>query len=58
MGEIRRKLTPDPDHFRRVTSNIVPPNPGSDAFHAALGLVPVGTAERAGKMVTCLGKRF
>ncbi|MFH6784205.1 MULTISPECIES: GNAT family N-acetyltransferase [Methylobacterium] len=25
--------------------NRVPPNPGSDAFHAALGFAPVGTAE-------------
>ena len=24
--------------------NQVPPNPGSDAFHAALGFAPVGTA--------------
>lgn len=36
--------------------NSDPPNPGSDAFHAALGFVPVGTAEIHGgkKTVTYL----
>lgn len=40
--------------------NSDPPNPASDAFHAALGFVPVGTAEIHGgkKTVTYLERRF
>ena len=37
--------------------NADPPNPVSDAFHAALGFVPVGTAQLAnGKIVTYLAR--
>lgn len=40
--------------------NSDPPNPGSDAFHAALGFVPVGTAAIHGgkKTVTYLERRL
>ncbi|OYX06411.1 MAG: GNAT family N-acetyltransferase [Caulobacter vibrioides] len=40
--------------------NSDPPNPASDAFHAALGFVPVGTAEIHGgkKTVTYLERRL
>lgn len=40
--------------------NSDPPNPASDAFHAALGFVPVGTAEIQGgkKTVTYLERRL
>ncbi|MCK5911212.1 MAG: GNAT family N-acetyltransferase [Caulobacter sp.] len=40
--------------------NADPPNPASDAFHAALGFIPVGTAEIHGgeKTVTYLERRL
>jgi uncharacterized protein len=40
--------------------NSVPPNPGSDAFHAALGFAEVGRAELAdrGKTVRYLARRL
>lgn len=34
--------------------NIDPPNPVSEAFHAAMGFVPVGTASRDGRTVRYL----
>ena len=34
--------------------NSVPPNPASDAFHAAMGFVPVGEAAQGGKTVRYL----
>lgn len=48
-------------HARIVCEvNSDPPNPASDAFHAALGFVPVGTAEIHGgkKTVTYLERRL
>lgn len=48
-------------HARVVCEvNSDPPNPASDAFHAALGFVPVGTAEIHGgkKTVTYLERRL
>ncbi|AAK25374.1 GNAT family N-acetyltransferase [Caulobacter vibrioides] len=48
-------------HARIVCEvNSDPPNPVSDAFHAALGFVPVGTAEIHGgkKTVTYLERRL
>jgi len=48
-------------HARVVCEvNSDPPNPASDAFHASLGFVPVGTAEIHGgkKTVTYLERRL
>lgn len=48
-------------HARIVCEvNSDPPNPASDAFHAALGFVPIGTAEIHGgeKTVTYLERRL
>lgn len=48
-------------HARIVCEvNSDPPNPASDAFHAALGFVPVGTAQIHGgeKTVTYLERRL
>jgi predicted GNAT superfamily acetyltransferase len=48
-------------HARIVCEvNSEPPNPASDAFHAALGFVPVGTAQIHGgeKTVTYLERRL
>ncbi|HKV00383.1 MAG TPA: GNAT family N-acetyltransferase [Vineibacter sp.] len=57
-GHARRLYLDLFDHARRGGHDIVtcevnaePPNPASDAFHAAMGFAPVGSASHDGKTV-------